>query len=201
MLRKDVGGLHASLERMIQNKQTAIEPTKSPTQSKSAGLNRLYTLSLLQDSSFIRLPGQHLSLPMAEAVFAQLVREAHLQDSIEVDSAGTADWDIDSAPHPVTLYILEQNGINYSGEGRKLLKADLDTFDYIITMDDENLRDVKKLGPGSATVAPLMSFVEGTDIREIPDPYFDNGFEIVYMLVQAGTQGLLQHIKAKHRFS
>jgi protein-tyrosine phosphatase len=139
--------------------------------------------------------------PMAEAVFTQLVKEAGLQDSIEADSAGTADWDIDSAPHPGTMYILEQNGIEYSGQGRKLQKADLDTFHYVITMDDENLRDVKKLGKGSAIVAPLMSFVAGTDIREIPDPYFDNGFEIVHMLVQAGTQGLLQHIKTEHQIA
>ena len=137
--------------------------------------------------------------PMAEAIFAELVREANLQDFIEVDSAGTADWDIDSAPHPGTLYILEQNGIKYSGRGRKLLKADLDAFDYVITMDDENLREVKKLGQGSATIAPLMSYVKGTDIREIPDPYFDNGFEIVHMLIQAGAQALLQHIKTEHR--
>ncbi|RYG70743.1 low molecular weight phosphotyrosine protein phosphatase [bacterium] len=139
--------------------------------------------------------------PMAEAVFAQLVKEAHLQDFIEVDSAGTADWDIDSAPHPGTLYVLEQNGIEYSGQGRKLLKTDLDSFDYIITMDDKNLRDVKRLGQGSAVVAPLMGFVDGTDIREVPDPYFDNGFEIVHMLIQAGAQGLLQHIKAEHHIS
>jgi protein-tyrosine phosphatase len=139
--------------------------------------------------------------PMAEAVFTHLVKEANLQNSIQADSAGTADWDIDLAPHPGTLYILEQNGIEYSGRGRKLVKADLDSFDYVITMDDENLRDVRKLGIGSATVTPLMSFVAGTDIREIPNPYFDNGFEIVHMLVQAGTQGLLQHIRTEHQLN
>ncbi len=139
--------------------------------------------------------------PMAEAVFMQLVREANLQDSIEADSAGTAKWEIDSAPHPGTMAILKENGIEYSGQGRRIQKTDLDSFDYIITMDDENLRDVKKLGKGSATVAPLMSFVAGTDLREIPDPYFDHGFEVVYMLVRAGSQGLLQHIKAQHNFS
>jgi protein-tyrosine phosphatase len=136
--------------------------------------------------------------PIAEAVFKQLVKEAKLQDFIEAGSAGTADWDIDSAPHPDTLYVLEQNGIEYSGQGRKLLKADLRSFDYVISMDDENMRDIKKLGKGSAIVAPLMSFVKGTDVREIPDPYFDNGFEIVHMLASAGTQALFQHIKAGH---
>ena len=139
--------------------------------------------------------------PMAEAVFMQLVKEANLQAFIEADSAGTADWNIDSAPHPGTLYILEQNAIEYSGQGRKIQKTDLNVFNYVITMDDENMRDVKKLGKGTATVAPLMSFVAGTNIREVPDPYFDNGFEIVHMLVEAGTRALLQHIKTEHHLS
>lgn len=133
--------------------------------------------------------------PMAEAVFADLVDKAGLSELIEADSAGTADWEIESAPHPGTLYILEENGISYQGEGRRILKSDLDDFDYIITMDDENFRAVRKLGEGKAKVAPLMSFARDTDIREVPDPYFDNGFEIVYMLVRTGAEGLLAEIK------
>ncbi len=137
--------------------------------------------------------------PMAEAIFTHLVREAGLEQQIEADSAGTADWEIDSAPHPGTLYILEQNGISYTGQGRRILKSDLNYFDYIITMDDENLRDVRKLGKGRTQVAPLMSFVAGTNIREVPDPYFDDGFEIVHLLVKAGTEGLLKHIRQEHQ--
>jgi hypothetical protein len=44
-----------------------------------------------------------------------------------------------------------------------------------------------------------MSFVADTDIREVPDPYFDNGFEIVHLLVKAGTEGLLNHIKQEYQ--
>jgi protein-tyrosine phosphatase len=144
------------------------------------------------------VPGQHLPFANGEAVFMQLVDEANLQAFIEADSAGTADWNIDSGPHPGTLYVLEQHGIAYCGQGRKIHKADLNSFDFIITMDDENLRDVQKLGKATATIAPLMSFVISTDIREIPDPYFDNGFEVVYMLVRAGAEALLQHITIEH---
>jgi protein-tyrosine phosphatase len=139
--------------------------------------------------------------PMAEAVFMQLVRDENLQAYIKADSAGTAKWEIDSAPHPGTIGILEENGIEYSGQGRKIQKADLDIFDYIVTMDDENLRDVRKLGKGSAMIAPLMSFVANTEIREIPDPYFDHGFEVVYVLINAGARGLLNHIKTRHNLS
>jgi protein-tyrosine phosphatase len=137
--------------------------------------------------------------PMAEGIFTHIVHEAGLAHAISADSAGTANWDIDSAPHPGTLYILEQYGISYTGQGRRIQRTDLDTFDYVIAMDDENLRHIRKLGKGRANVALLMSFVPDTDIREVPDPYFDNGFEIVHLLVSAGTQGLLSHIRKAHQ--
>lgn len=139
--------------------------------------------------------------PMAEAVFAQMVTDANLQNFIETDSAGTADWEMDSAPHPGTLDILEQHGIAYFGQSRALKKTDLEEFGYILTMDDSNLRAVHKLGKGKAIVAPLLSFVADTDLREIPDPYFDNGFELVYQMVFAGAQGLLEYIIESHQLS
>ena len=136
--------------------------------------------------------------PMAEAVFAHLVCEAGLQDFVEVDSAGTGDWHIDSAAHPGTLFMLEQNGISYDGQGRQIRAEDLKAFDYVITMDDENLSNVRRLGKGTAHVAPLMSYVPDTDIGEVPDPYFTNGFEVVYMLVHEGCVRLLEAIRLEH---
>jgi protein-tyrosine phosphatase len=136
--------------------------------------------------------------PMAEAIFEHLVREAGLQDRIEVDSAGTADWEIDAPAHPGTLRMLGENGIRYSGQGRNLKPDDLDAFDYIITMDEQNRRDVERIGVGSAMIAPLLSFVSGSEIREVPDPYFDNRFDRTYTLVRAGAEALLEHIRAEH---
>ena len=139
--------------------------------------------------------------PMAEAVFTHLVRAEGLEGLIEADSAGTADWEMGSAPHPGTQYILAKNGIECAGQSQRMVPSDLINFDYIITMDDENLRAVRKIGKGLAQVAPLLSFVEGTTLREVPDPYFDNGFEVVFGIVSAGAKGLLAFIKRRHQLS
>ena len=139
--------------------------------------------------------------PMAEAVFAHLVREAGLQDKIEADSAGTGSWHINSAPHPGTMEILEKNGIVYEGRGRQLKRSDLDDFDYIITMDDENLHNVRRHGKGRAKVAPLLEYAATASqwgIREVPDPYFGGGFDVVYQLVRDGAAGLLAAIRKDH---
>ena len=138
--------------------------------------------------------------PMAEAVFSDLVQKSNLQDHFEIDSAGTGDWHIDSAAHPGTLGILEENGIFYEGTGRQIARADLDIFDYILTMDDENLHSVKKLGKGHAQVFPLLHFARDVNkIREVPDPYFVGGFDVVHNLVNAGCSGLLEHIRREHQ--
>ena len=137
--------------------------------------------------------------PMAEAVFTHLVRAEGLEGLIEADSAGTADWEIGSSPHPGTQYIPAENGIECLGVARRILPSDLFNFDYIVTMDDENLRAVRKMGKGLAKVAPLLSFVEGTTLREVPDPYFDNGFEVVFGIVHAGAEGLLASLMEAHQ--
>ncbi len=137
---------------------------------------------------------------MAEGIFLYLVKEAGLDDVIEADSAGTESW-VDSPAHAGTLGVLSRNGITYNGLGRDLQREDLDAFDYIITMDETNMRDVQRLGGGSALIAPLMSFAEGSSVSEVPDPYFDNSFEAAYTLIRAGSEGLLKHIRKEHRAS
>jgi protein-tyrosine phosphatase len=124
---------------------------------------------------------------MAEAVFVHLVNEAGLQH-------------IGSTAHPGTLDILTRNAIAYNGRGRQIHSADLDDFDYIITMDNDNLRNVKSLGGGRAYVAPLLSYAPHLDTREVPDPFYTGGFEGVYKLVRESCACLLAEIRREHGF-
>jgi protein-tyrosine phosphatase len=145
--------------------------------------------------------------PMAEAVFVHLVREAGLEAKIEADSAGTGDWHVGQPPHHGTRRMLERNNIAYNGCARQLTSRDLDDFDYIITMDEQNLRDVNSLqvsrlhrrqGEKRVNVARLLDYAPDTHTREVPDPYFTDGFEGVYALVWEGASGLLAAIQHEH---
>src|SRR5262244_2724153 len=84
--------------------------------------------------------------PMAEAVFAHKVRAAGLENKIEADSAGTGHWHLGEPPHPGTQRILRARNIAFDHSARLLTRDDLDAFDYILTMDEMNLRDVRSLG-------------------------------------------------------
>ena len=145
--------------------------------------------------------------PMAEAVFLHLVEKAGLQNQIEVDSAGTGDWFIGAPAHEGTRAILRENDIEFMGCGRQIRVSDFDDFDYIITMDNENLANVRalekqahnfKIHNSKAHIAPLLEYstpARGNDIIEVPDPYLVGGFDIVYRLVCSGCSGLLEEIR------
>src|SRR5437870_397905 len=90
--------------------------------------------------------------PMAEGVFQTLINEAGLSDQISIDSAGTTSYHVGDRAHLETRRTLEKNGINYDGRARVLTRADLQAFDYILAMDDDNLADIRSLGKSTATV-------------------------------------------------
>ncbi|HEY0072645.1 MAG TPA: low molecular weight protein-tyrosine-phosphatase [Abditibacteriaceae bacterium] len=140
--------------------------------------------------------------PMAEAVFQHMVKEAGLENQIEADSAGTGDWHRGEPAHHGTLAILQKNNIPYAGRSRIMVKSDLDDFDYIVAMDERNRRDLREMfGNTSDRVKPLLDYgvqAKQSQIREVPDPYFDGGFETVYLLAQDGCAGLLETIRRAH---
>ena len=139
--------------------------------------------------------------PMAEAVFQQLVDEAGLRDLIAVDSAGTADWHAGEQADRRTLAVLRQHGIPYHGRSRPVSVSDLTQYDYILAMDSQNLTDLLRLGRAvklDGKLFRLLHFAPAGYPADVPDPYYDNRFEYVYELVEAGCRGLLAEIRRSH---
>ena len=136
--------------------------------------------------------------PMAEAVFAHKVRAAGLEKEITADSAGTGDWHIGQPPHRGTRALLKERKIDYSHAARQIAAVDLEDFNYVLTMDDQNLANVRALGTGRAVVRPFLEYAPHSPLREVPDPYLTGGFPEVYELVDAAADGLLAAIRAEH---
>jgi protein-tyrosine phosphatase len=132
--------------------------------------------------------------PMAEAVFKNLVKEAGLQNRIDVESAGTGAWHIGQRPHAGTLAILKTHGIDAGTKrAQQLSRSDIREFDYIIAMDDENVNDIEALF--GKNVPRLMDYAPHAPARNVPDPYYAGNFDEVYRLVQMGSKGLLETIR------
>jgi protein-tyrosine phosphatase len=140
--------------------------------------------------------------PTAEGVMRALVHEAGLDDSIEVDSAGTGAWHMGSAPDPRATAAARARGIALEGSAREVRPEDFDRFDLILAMDRSNLRALRKLADGTrAEVRLLREFDPASATAgelEVPDPYYGaaGGFEEVLDLVQAACAGLLARIRS-----
>lgn len=136
--------------------------------------------------------------PMAEAVFRHKVQEAGLVDQIEADSAGTGNWHLGEPPHAGTRRVLKANDVEYQHRARLITPQDLERFDYVLTMDNANLRAVQAMGKTKGKVAPFLNYAPKAGVREVPDPYYTGGFKEVYALVEQAADGLLVTIRKEH---
>lgn len=142
--------------------------------------------------------------PLAEAVFRQVVAEAGLEAHFRIDSAGTSGYHDGDPPDRRTAEVAGRRGVEVIGASRQVTAEDVSAFDYLVVMDEDNLRAVKRLvksAPGDAEVRLFREFdPEADDDMEVPDPYFGgpDGFEIVHDLVERSARGLLEHIVERH---
>ncbi|KAI9039347.1 tyrosine protein phosphatase LTP1 [Aspergillus affinis] len=79
--------------------------------------------------------------PMAEGVFRNVASSHPLID--EIDSAGTGAYHELEPPDSRTMSTLRKHGItDYQHAARKVTKEDFLNFDYLLAMDNYNLRDL-----------------------------------------------------------
>lgn len=134
--------------------------------------------------------------PMAAAIFSSLLRETEWEEIVTVDSAGTSSHYIGKSPHLGTLQVLSNHGISCQHEARQFTKEDANTFDYILAMDERNIKDINFLyGSGRAKIARLLEYAPSVRELNVPDPYFSGDFEGTYQIISKGAAGFLTHIQ------
>ncbi len=137
--------------------------------------------------------------PTAHGVFQALVDAAGLGSAILVDSAGTHSYHVGSSPDPRSQATARAHGVDLSGlRARRFESGDFREFDYLLAMDRDNLADMRAIRPpGDGAQAELMlQYSRGFQAQEIPDPYYgDDGFELVFEMIDDASQGLLRHIR------
>lgn len=138
--------------------------------------------------------------PLAEGVFGDLVARAGLGERIEIESAGIGSWHVGELADPRTRAVAEQRGVRLASRARQVTFEDLDRFDLVVAMDEDNLRGLERLraetAPG-AEVRRLREFEPEADALDVPDPYYggDEGFERVHDMVERACEGLLDYIR------
>jgi len=138
--------------------------------------------------------------PTAEGVMARLLERAGLVERVELDSAGTGGWHAGELPDPRTRDAARRRGLELTHRARKLQRADLDRFDLVLVMDDDNLRHVTTMAAqgARAEIRLLRSFDPAAPAGAIvPDPYEGGraGFDEVLDICERACEGLLAHVR------
>ncbi|OLR56393.1 hypothetical protein BHK98_10115 [Hornefia porci] len=86
---------------------------------------------------------------MAEFMFRNMVRKAGREKDFLVESAATSREEIGNDIHPGTKKKLQENDVPYERHyARQMSRTDYNKFDYLIGMDDANVRNIIRIAGG-----------------------------------------------------
>jgi len=142
--------------------------------------------------------------PTAEAVFRALAAREAPGLHVLVESAGTAQYHVGSAPDARAQAAARRRGYDMAGfRARMVERRDFERFDLVLAMDRNNWSALQRLAPRGAgeRVRLFLEFAADAGVLEVPDPYYGgpNGFEEVLDLIEAASRGLLRHLQERAR--
>ena len=137
--------------------------------------------------------------PMAEFILKYLVEKAGIADNFEIASAATSTEEIGNDIYPPAKRILFQKGIKFeSRQALQITRKDYDYYDFIIAMDENNLRNLKRmLGEDTKNKISLMMSYAGKH-RDVADPWYTSDFETTYRDLIEGCEGFLRWLKEQY---
>lgn len=160
--------------------------------------------------------------PMAEFVMKKLVRDisssakqvttntALTAADFEIASAATSTEEIGNPVYPPARRMLASHGIDCSGKtALQMTVADYNHYDYIVLMDQNNLRNLRWILPRDIYERELAQYKDARDSRvgkvsllmdwagknrDVADPWYTGDFDTTWQDVNEGCTALLQHI-------
>ena len=139
--------------------------------------------------------------PTAEGLFRHLVEQQGLAGKIIADSSGTSGWHNGEPPDRRSQQTALARGIDLSGLRSRLAVAeDFHKFDYVLAMDSSNYNTLQAMCPPGYEdrLHMFMKFAPEPDRLDIPDPYYEDGFDGVYDMLETASKGLLADIRERH---
>ena len=133
---------------------------------------------------------------MAQCVFEHLVKQKHLDNLFEINSAATSREEIGNGPHYGTVNKLRQVGIPViPHRAVQMTQADYDDYDYLIGMDTMNIRNMTRIAGGDpdGKIYKLLTFAGSG--RDVADPWYTGDFDATYRDVTQGCEAFLAYLQ------
>lgn len=136
--------------------------------------------------------------PAAEGTFQHRVDKKGFSHLFQIDSAGTGAYHVGESPHLEIRKAAQKFGIQLVHNARQFVSTDFRKFDCILAMDRSNQRDILRLAQTDADRAKVLLFrrfdpesPDGQNPPDVPDPYYEGGFDGVQEIMMRTTEVLL----------
>lgn len=136
--------------------------------------------------------------PMAEFVFKKMLQERGLEELFYVASAATSDEEIwcgvGNPVYPPAREELARHGIGCEGKRAcQLVRADYDKYDYLLGMDQNNMRNMARITGRQGGKQHLFLSFAG-EARSVADPWYTRDFRKTYEDVVKGCEAFLKYL-------
>ncbi len=147
--------------------------------------------------------------PIAEFLMKDMVRTFGRSADFMIASAATTSdeiWNGRGNPiYPEALRELTKHGIGTADNplgvekktARLLKRSDYEKFDYLIGMDEENLRDITGICGGDPENKISMLLDYTGQRRAVADPWYTRNFGVAWDDIEMGCRALLKKLKQK----
>ena len=138
--------------------------------------------------------------PTAEAIMNHFIEKAGLQKKIICDSAGTSTHHAGEQADHRMKKCAKERGYHITSISRPIESQDFTQFDYIVTMDDSNFKNVQSLASSQEDKNKILKMADYCNTQNcsfIPDPYSggEKGFFQVIDLLEEACLNLLKELK------
>lgn len=131
--------------------------------------------------------------PMAEYIMKDLVSKAGRAREFDIASAATSTEEIGNAVYPPARRKLAEHGIRCDGHAaRQITRSDYDYYDFIIGMDQYNMRNMERVfcGDPQKKLHMLMEFTDR--FGDVADPWYTGNFDATWRDCLEGCTNLLK---------
>ena len=144
--------------------------------------------------------------PLAEAIFNHKVRAMGLETRFRADSSGTSDYHIGETPDTRAIRNAMKNGVVMKHAGQQLKVSDLNVYDYVFAMDNNNYDAIIRVSHGTpyrARISLIREFDPREEGGEVPDPFFggEKGFQEVFDMLDRSIENLIEFLRDNEAMS
>ena len=133
--------------------------------------------------------------PMAEFVMKDLVKKAGRVGDFLIESAAVSAEELGNPVYPPARRELAAHGIFCDEKiARQMTRTDYDRFDFLVCMDQSNLRRMERICDGDPA-GKMSRLLDHTSLPgDVADPWYTGDFSATWQDVLTGCTALLEKI-------